>query len=328
LALPALGVLAGLMGLFAVHSTRIWVADSFYKQGQIGMQVGRWDYAVNVYQKAAGKLADLGQEDLGRILKPDPSGPRVAVLRGLNADQELYWVKLGIAYEAAAAAQTDPALKERAYLTALAIHHSTVQGNPINGYNYNNKGRVLKSMGEGLNRADYLRAAVEHYNRAIALDPNNVYFNLDLANTFIDLGEMDKAMGVVQRLAQLYPDFAMSYSYAGFIHMRQNRAAEAVKSFETALQKDWKGEGASRSLAASNLGLLQSQAGRKDAAIAAFRESVNGNPDYLDGWLNLARLLGKAGPSRRADARQAWGQVLRLSKDHPEALASLKALGG
>jgi len=61
LALPGLVLLAVLMGLFAVHSTRIWVADSFYKQGQIGMRIdgGRSKYSkllsiTNEFRRAAG----------------------------------------------------------------------------------------------------------------------------------------------------------------------------------------------------------------------------------------------------------------------------------
>lgn len=307
---------------FAEHSTRIWVADSYYKQGQVGMGVGRWDYAIAVYQKAAGKvrLPD-GQSAVG-LLKPEPNAVRLEITPGLNEGQELYWVKMGIAYEAAAAAQQSAADREKVYWMALAIHQHTVDSNPVNGYNYNNKGRTLKSMGEQLGRAEFLKAAVLHYQRAIELDPNNVYFNLDLANTWMDLGDWDAAVKVCERLGGLYPDFAMPKAYMGYARMRQGRTDDAMALFAQAVPMDWKGEGAQQSITAANLGMLQLQKGQRDKAVEAFKASVQANPQNADSWLSLARLHGQAG--RREEAARAYEALLAVQPQNPEAL---KALG-
>lgn len=310
---------------FAAWSLRIWVADSFFKQGQVGMNVGRWDYAVVTYQKACGQVLPPKPEQIADLLKPEPNAVPVAIIPGLNPAQELYWVKLGIAYESAAAAQEKTVDKERAYLAALTVHQYTVNQNPINGYNYNNKGRVLKSAGETLGRKDYLLAAAAHYQKAISFDPNNVYFNLDLANTYMDLAQWEQAVAICQRLIQLYPDFSMPYAYAGYVRMRQGREAEAVEMLSTAMAKDWKGEDQQQALSANNLGLLLQKVGRREEAIKDFQISVAAVDNYLDGWLNLARGLQQAG--RKREALDAWNHVLALQKDQPEAMKAQRQMG-
>jgi len=325
LAVGLLALLTALCIWFAAWSLRIWVADSFFKQGQVGMNVGRWDYAVVTYQKACGQVLPPKPEDFAKLLKPEPDAVKVQIVPGLNSAQELYWVKLGIAYESAAQAQEKPEDKERAYLAALTVHQLTVNQNPINGYNYNNKGRVLKSAGESLNRKDYLEAAAAHYEKAISLDPNNVYFNLDLANTYMDLEKWDQSVVICERLIQLYPDFSMPYAYAGYARMRQGKAQEAAGLLKTALAKDWKGEAQQHALSAYNLGLLLQKSGQRDEALKDFRESVGAVDNYMDGWMALARGLQQAG--RRAEAADAWRRVLALQKDQPEALRSLRQLG-
>src|SRR5581483_2336459 len=148
---------------------------------------------------------------------------RITFTAGLNPDQELYWVKMGIAFENAAAQSPKPEDKMVYYRTALAIHQLTLEMNPINGYNFNNKGRVLKAMGEAFGNPEYFKAALAHYKEAIRLDANNVYFNLDYANTFINLGDFAQALEICQGLTEKFPDFAVPYSYAGFIKLRQGQ---------------------------------------------------------------------------------------------------------
>jgi tetratricopeptide (TPR) repeat protein len=323
IAVPALGLA---MFLFAVHSTRIWVADSFYKQGQIGMSVGRWDYALAVYQKACGSLKPMPANAITAILQPVTGTVKPEIQGGLNPAQELYWVKQGIAYEAAAAAQTENARKEQVYMMALAVHHLTVETNPINGYNYNNKGRTLKAAGEALNRPDYLQAAALHYERAIRLDPNNVYFNLDLANTYMDLAQWDKAFAICDRLRGLYPDFSMPEAYMGYIRLRQGQTEESLRWFEAALPKDWKGENQQLAVSSASAAAIWMQKSQMDKAASRFQRAVEANPGYADAWLNLARANEKLG--RKAEAMKAWQGLLAAQKDSPEAQKAMQRLGG
>jgi tetratricopeptide (TPR) repeat protein len=306
---------------FAMHSTRIWVADAFYKQGQVGVSVGQPGYAAAMYQKAAGRLRDITAEQLNSIhLAETPTAQgRLQITPGLNPDQELYWVKMGIAFENAAAAGKTNEEKLMYYRTALAIHQYTLEMNPINGYNFNNKGRVLKSMGETFGDPGYYQRAIDHYDKAIALDANNAYFNLDKANTLLNLGRTGEAFDLCQRLAEKFTDFAVPRSYQGFIKMRAGQREEAIKYFGEAVRLDWKRDTGSRALAATNLGILQGQAGRLKEAEAAYRIAVESNPAFPEASLNLANLL--ASQRRRGEAAQVLDSLLKLVPNHPAAMA-------
>ncbi|HXC64329.1 MAG TPA: hypothetical protein VNZ67_08220, partial [bacterium] len=314
-----LGTCALGASFFSFYSVRTWVGDSFYKQGQVGMNIGQPNYAEAMYQVAAGKLSGVTPEQLNNIYLPvvEPADKQLSITPGLNPDQELYWVKMGIAFESAAAQAPDQDTKKLYYQTALAIHHYTLEMNPINGYNFNNKGRVLKAMGEVFGDTRYLELALQHYDKAIALDQNNVYFNLDKTATLLDLGRNDQALDLCLALIQKFPDFALPYSYAGFIKMRSKQTADAAHYFGLAVQKDWKGDNASKALAATNLGMLMESQRKGAEALEAYRAAVEANPALPDAGLRLADLLERA--KDRTDAVAVLQNLLRASPKQPQA---------
>jgi len=324
-------VAACFIGVFSYswYSVKIWVADSFYKQGQVGINAGQPGYAAIMYQKAAGQIeGPLTDDDLRSIHEaavPTDPARRLKVHPGLNPDQELYWVKMGIAFENAAAEEPDPNKKLEYYRTALAVHQLTLEMNPINGYNYNNKGRVLKSMGEAFRQPEYFEKALEHYNKAIGLDVNNVYFNLDKANTLLNLGRVPESFAVCAELMQKFPDFASPYSYAGFMKMQAGQDADATALFEKAVAADWKGDQGSRSLAATNLGLLYGRAKRWQDAAGAFQTAVESNPGLADAYLRLAD--ADLHLQRKPDAIAVLHRLLQNTPNQPQALELLKKLG-
>ncbi len=299
----ALWVASAFGGLyFAWYSTRIWVADSFYKQGQVGVSVNQIGYAAAMYQKAAGRLKDVTAAQLNSIhlaQTPTAQADYLKIDPGLNPDQELYWVKMGIAFESAAAsvqpkdqspggAGRQGNLKLTYFRTALAIHQYTLEMNPINGYNCNNKGRVLKSMGEAFGDPNSYLRALDHYDRAIALDENNAYFNLDKANTLLDLGRTGEAFDLCQKMSEKFTDFAVPRSYQGFIKMRAGDRADAIKYFGEAVKPDWKRDIGSRALAATNLGILEAEEGHDAEAMAAYQAAIESNPGFPDAYINMA----------------------------------------
>jgi O-antigen ligase/tetratricopeptide (TPR) repeat protein len=328
----ALGLL-GLVGMgyfvFTVHSVRIWMADRFYKQGQVGIQVGNPAYAAMMYQKAAGRIDSMSADQERALLvaqAPRSEALKMTFTAGLNPDQELYWVKMGIAFENAAAAAQGADDKLRYFRTALAIHQLTLGMNPINGYNFNNKGRVLKAMGETFGRADFLQAALEHYKQAIALDANNVYFNMDYAQTQVDLGQWNEALAICKVQMERFPDYAMPYSYAGFIWQRQGKVAEAIPYFRQALPKDWKGDRNAMAMAATNLGILLGQTKGGDAeAQAAFDVALRVSPDTPEISMSAARLHLKAG--RKAEAIRVLKAYQQRNSKHDGVNKILKELG-
>jgi tetratricopeptide (TPR) repeat protein len=184
---------------------------------------------------------------------------------------------------------------------------------------------VLKAMGEVFGDARYLELALQHYDKAIALDQNNVYFNLDKTATLLDLGRNDQALDLCLQLTQKFPDFALPYSYAGFIKMRAKQVDDAIHYFGLAVPKDWKGDNASKALAATNLGMLLESKRKGPEAVEAYKAAVDANPALPDAGLRLADLYLRA--NDRTDAVAALRNLLRASPKQAQAEAALQKLG-
>jgi tetratricopeptide (TPR) repeat protein len=281
-----------------------------------------------MYQKAAGRIVSItpAQEaTLYSAAPPTSDAGMITFTAGLNPDQELYWVKMGIAFENAAAAAQKPEDKLTYFRTALAIHQLTLEMNPINGYNYNNKGRVLKSMGEAFGNPEYFKRALDEYKEAISLDENNVYFNLDYATTFINLGDFGHALEICQSLMEKFPDFALPYSYAGFVKLRQGQIDPAIVYFQEAVDKDWKNDMGSKALAATNLGILDEQRKRYNDAEAAYAAAINSNPDMPEPCTHLAQLYINTG--HKPDAIKLLQAFMVRHPDNVEMKQMLNQMG-
>ena len=72
-----------------------------------------------------------------------------------------------------------------------------------------------------------------------------------------------------------------------------------------------------------NLGLLERQAGRVDAALAAFEEAARAKPDAFEGPYLLAETLAAGG---RQDAERWAQEALRRSPNEPRAQELLQRI--
>jgi tetratricopeptide (TPR) repeat protein len=144
-------------------------------------------------------------------------------------------------------------------------------------------------MGETFGDPGYFVRALDHYDRAIALDVNNAYFILDKANTLLSLGRTGEAFDLCQAMSEKFVDFAIPRSYQGFIKMRAGDRKQAIKYFSEAVKLDWHHDLGSRALAATNLGMLQGMEGNDAGAVEAYQIAIESNPGFPEAYLNLAR---------------------------------------
>jgi superkiller protein 3 len=67
-------------------------------------------------------------------------------------------------------------------------------------------------------------------------------------------------------------------------------------------------------------------AGRREEAVAAYREAIRADPKNAEAWNNLGCVLGELG--RMAEAAAALEEALRLKPDHPTARKNLELIPG
>jgi len=275
----------GLVFLALIFSLRLWAADVYFKRGIIFLSQGMPDRAIPFLGKATA----------------------------LNPQREIYWVKYGIAYEEAAKRAQD---KEPLLRQAAEIHQHTIGMNPLNGYDFNNLGRVYKYWGDYLDPAR-LAKAEEACQKAAQLDPYNVYFALDLASVYLAQKRFGEADRIAERLSSVFPDFAIPYAYQGYVRLVQGNQEEALRFLDLAAKKDWRGDVDTHASTWSNLGIVLARRGELEAAGEAFQHALDLRSQYLEARLNRALVLERQG--RNAEALSEYRRILNEAPNFPQA---------
>jgi tetratricopeptide (TPR) repeat protein len=118
-------------------------------------------------------------------------------------------------------------------------------------------------------------------------------------------GETDEAIGLLERLIVLQPDYPGGWMALGVAYGKAARWEDATRVFEEAVALDG-GDG----LARLNLGAALSQSGRLEEGLAHLKAAVVLRQEYPQAWLNLAMNLEQSG--KVADAETAYGRVIAL----------------
>jgi tetratricopeptide (TPR) repeat protein len=162
--------------------------------------------------------------------------------------------------------------------------------------------------------------AIEHYRRAITLQPDYAPAYSNLGVTLRSIGRVDEAIATYEtglRLAGGSPD--LHYNLGNAL-LQQQRATEAARHLSLARA------GEPQSAAAhNNLGMALAEKGNYDGAIDAFRAAVAAEPHAAGTALrNLGNLLGSLG--RTDEARRALEQAIALDSSDAAALYDLGSL--
>jgi tetratricopeptide (TPR) repeat protein len=161
--------------------------------------------------------------------------------------------------------------------------------NPIVRYNL---GRALAERG----RPD---AAIEHFEKALEIEPHHVLARNALGAALMRCGRIDEAMPYFQKALEMKPDYADADYNLGNALARRGRFDEAVPRFEKALeiQPDY-------AEAHFNLGTALAHQGRMEDAIAHYRTALalarqqnkTALAEEVGAWL---RSYGDGAPARR-----------------------------
>ncbi len=283
---------AALVLLAMVFSVRLWTADVYFKRGIIYLSSGYAEQAIGDLQQAVT----------------------------LHPYREIYWVKYGIAHEELAkrAQQKEPVLQK-----AAEIHQHTIEMNPLNGYDYNNLGRVYKYWGDYLNPAK-LKDAEAACIKASQLDPYNVYFAMDLASVYLSEKRLPEAQAVAERLVKLFPDFALPYSYLGYLRLLAQDYEGALKYLTQATQYNWRGDLNTQASTWSNLGIVHARRNGLELSSQAFRRALELRPQYLEARLNLAVVLERQG--LKLEAASEYRRIVTEAPQYPQAEALRKKI--
>ncbi len=199
--------------------------------------------------------------------------------------------------------------------------------------------------------------AVEHFETALRLQPDNVANLTNEAVALVMLGRLDEAAARLERSLQLRPDHAPTHFNLAAVRERQGRLREALEGYATALDLDPRMTQAGVSRAAvlarlgefaearrqldrlladdpespalhTELGRLLRQQGRLGDAVACFDRALELRPDFAEAWNakgvaleGLSRLDDAAGCYRRAVEGRPAEVLYRLNLAYAESEA-------
>lgn len=125
-------------------------------------------------------------------------------------------ISLGIAYE-----------HTERYAEAEARYMEAIELDPRNSLAHYNLGNLR------WNRSDYA-AAADAYRRVLVLSPEDDDARYNLAVTYVHLGDLDKALPLLQTLSQRMPDNAALWRELGRIYSAKGLEGDSRRAFERA----------------------------------------------------------------------------------------------
>jgi len=176
------------------------------------------------------------------------------------------------------------------------------------------------NLGITLQELGRLDEAMASYHQAIASKPDYAEAHINLGVTLQSLGRLDEAMASYHQAIASKPDYAKAHSNLGVTLQSLGRLDEAMASYHQAiaLKPDY-------AEAHGNLGVTLQELGRLDEAMASYHQAIASKPDYAEAHINLGVTLQRLG--RLDEAMASYHQAIASKPDYAEAhrlLTSIK----
>ncbi len=270
-------------------------ADILYKSGTNFDSAGLWDRSIDAYERALQ----------------------------LQPQQDFYLLFLGRAYLEAARTISDP--KQRAL--ALTVSEQRLlraqQLNPLNTDHSANLARLHRfwagMVDDPAQQAAHFQKSSDYYQAATRLSPNTPHLYNEWGQTYMQIGDLEKARAELERSLKLDQQFLQTYVFLGDYYRAKRDNANAAENYFKAIALDANalsdGDG---NLLPGPLSAL-TQPDIVPRAIEVYRAASMESPNAPAPHYALAELYRRSGQLDRA--RQELEQALQAApKDLPAHL--------
>ncbi len=168
------------------------------------------------------------------------------------------------------------------------------------------------NLGNALLQKGRISEAVDHYQKALLINPGFADARINLGNALLKKGSTDEAFAYYRQALQIRPDDAIAHYNLGNALLQKGTLDEAMINYKKALLIDPKFADAH-----NNLGAALSQKGDVDEAIAHYQEALVLNPEFADAHQNLGFALLQKG--NMDEAASHFHEVLKIRPDDPAA---------
>ena len=184
------------------------------------------------------------------------------------------------------------------------LWRTTIARNPDCWLANNNLGGYLYNKG-------HIKEAIEHYQKAIQLDPNYAEAQNNLGAALAAEGRFDEAIEYYHKAIQISPNFAYALNNLGMALAARGQFDDAIENYRKAIQIS-----PNFADALDNLGAALTVKGRSDEALGYYRQALAIDPNLAGAHNNLGILLAKQG--RTAEAIEYYQKAIELDPAHAE----------
>jgi protein O-mannosyl-transferase len=176
--------------------------------------------------------------------------------------------------------------------------------------------QALGNLGAALYAGGRYAEAVDNYEKAMELSPEDPRKMVSLAAVYAELGSFEEAEELLTRAIAIVPGFAQAYKNLGIVFMKQNKLDVALVTLSKGLER-------APGNASFHEAISQVQLMRKDipAAVASLRRAIALNPQSPTLYYQLGQALLAEG--NFASAQDALRSAVQLKSDYWEAYNSL-----
>lgn len=161
-----------------------------------------------------------------------------------------------------------------------------------------------------------LRDALECYQTALQLQPDSAEANNNLGNVYKEQGRFELAKEAYEKAVSLKPGFINALNNIGLICQQENNLDEAEAYYRKAIEANHE-----YAEAHNNLGNILMAKGKLDDSIKCFQTAQEINPNYLEAQFNLGNLY--ASQNNFIEAEKCYRNVLTVNNNFFDALFNL-----
>lgn len=188
----------------------------------------------------------------------------------------------------------------RIYRNTEVLWTDTVKKNPQSGLAYNNLGRIYELKGQ-------FQAAISHYEKALALMPEDCVIPYNMGSVLSRLKDYKKAKEYYKLSIGNNPEFALPYNNLGYIYLESGQYDRAEANFQKALSLK-----ADYFEPIMNMAIINTFRKEYDKAIALYKRALILNPQNADLLHNYANTLFEAGKPEEASEYMKKAKQLSL----------------
>jgi len=140
-------------------------------------------------------------------------------------------------------------------------------------------------LGKNLERKEQIEDALNEYQAAIKIRPNEMDALVSLAKLYGRLKDYDNAHRTIDQAIMIKPGYPENYFTKGCFYLDEQKFDEALLYFQTTIERE-----PQHNKAYLNLGMLYGMRRDVDSAESAYLKAIEINPDYVDAHANLGHL--------------------------------------